>query len=77
MNRLQVNGIYRHFKHGTCYKVIAVAEHTESGENLVVYQSVEGDSKVYARPLHMFLSEVDHQKYPEVSQRFRFELIGE
>ena len=74
--------MYRHFK-GFTAKIITVATHTETGESLVVYecsgQAVNSDHKngIYARPLEMFLSEVDREKYPDVKQKYRFELIEE
>lgn len=85
-NRFKTGDVVRHFKRELLtpaelelqpemylYDIVGTAEHTESGEILMIYCPRYGERKLYARPLEMFLSEVDREKYPDVKQSFRFE----
>lgn len=69
---LVIGGIYKHFK-GNIYEVIDIALHCEDLTEYVVYKSLK-DGKTWIRPKDMFLSEVDHKKYPNITQKYRFEL---
>lgn len=73
MREVKIKGIYKHFK-GNYYLVEDVAIHSETREKYVVYRSLYGGQDLYIRPYDMFLSEVDHEKYPNVTQKYRFEL---
>ena len=73
MREVQINRVYKHFK-GNYYIVVDIATHSETKEQYVVYRQLYGDGKLWIRPLEMFLSEVDHEKYPDVKQKYRLEL---
>ena len=84
--RLHAGDVVKHFKRETVteeeaktnkylYKIVGIAEHSETREIMVVYQALYGDFKMYVRPYSMFMSPVDHEKYPEIRQEYRFEKV--
>lgn len=73
MQELKINGIYRHVK-GDYYLVEGIAKDSETQEEMVIYRKLYEDCSLWMRPKKMFLSEVDHEKYPNVKQKYRFEL---
>ena len=73
---LKIHGIYRHFK-GNYYLVEDVAKDSETGQEMVIYRQLYGDGSLWVRSKEMFLSKVDKEKYPEVTQANRFEHVDE
>ena len=73
MQELKIKGIYRHFK-GDYYLVEDIVKYSETKEEMVLYRQLYGENTLWVRPKEMFLSEVDHEKYPNVIQKYRFEL---
>lgn len=74
MRELKLHGVYRHFK-GNYYYTEGVAKDSETGEKMVVYRALYGARELWVRPLAMFLSEVDREKYPQAAQKYRFEEV--
>ena len=73
MEEVKIHGIYKHFK-GDYYLVVDIANDSETKEKVVVYRKLYDDGSLWVRNLDMFLSEVDHKKYPNAKQKYRFEL---
>lgn len=80
---LHIGDVMQHFKRATVsqetqeylYRILAFARHTETDEKLVIYHALYPPYKTCARPYDMFISEVDHEKYPDIKQMYRFEKI--
>ncbi|MCC6093785.1 MAG: DUF1653 domain-containing protein [Eubacterium sp.] len=83
MREFHPGDVVRHFKRETVdsgsnqylYKIVGVATHSETREKMMVYMALYGDFGLYVRPYDMFMSEVDHKKYPEIKQKYRFETV--
>lgn len=72
----QPGQVYRHFK-GNLYRIVTLAQHSETREILVIYQALYGEFQIYARPLSMFMEKVDKEKYPDEAAELRFTLMKE
>lgn len=73
MQEIKIKAIYKHFK-GDYYLVEDIVTHSETKEKMVLYRRLYEDCSLYVRPYDMFASEVEHEKYPNVEQKYRFEL---
>ena len=73
MRKVKINKVYKHFK-GDLYLVIDIGINSETGDEEVIYRALYGDNVLYIRPISSFLGEVDYKKYPNIKQKYRFEL---
>ena len=73
MQEIKLHRIYKHFK-GDYYLVEDIATDSETCKRVVIYRKLYDDGSLWVRPMEMFLSEVDHEKYPDCKQKYRFEL---
>ena len=74
MKEIKIHGIYKHFK-GDYYLVEEIAKDCETLEDLVIYRKLYEDGSCWVRPLKDFMGKVNHEKYPNVEQEYKFELI--
>lgn len=74
MREIKIHGIYKHFK-GDYYLVEEIAKDCETLEDVVIYRKLYDDGTCWIRPLNDFLGEIDKEKYPNVEQIYKFELI--
>ena len=72
--RFAPGDVVRHFK-GKKYEILYIAKDSETMEAVVVYRALYGEQGVWVRPLEMFLSPVDREKYPDAEQQWRFEKV--
>ena len=72
MRKIHINHIYRHYK-GDQYIVLGIGKHSETLEEHVIYRALYGDGQIWVRPINLFIDEVDHKKYPNVKQKYRFQ----
>ena len=72
-SRFKLHGVYRHFK-GDYYILEDIIYHSETKEKMIAYRALYGEGRLWCRPYDMFFAEVDHQKYPDAEQKYRFEL---
>ncbi len=72
MRKIKINGVYKHFK-DKLYVVEKIAKDCETLEDVVIYRALYDDAKLWVRSYKDFISEVDHVKYPDVKQKYRFE----
>ena len=81
MRKFASGDIIQHFKSETVdqtsmqylYEYIGVAMHSETRDRMIVYRALYGDKGLFVRPYEMFMEEVDHEKYPKIRQKYRFE----
>ena len=83
MRNFASGDIIQHFKRETVdqnsmqylYEYIGVAMHSETRDKMIVYRALYGEKELFVRPYEMFMDEVDHEKHPEIRQKYRFEKI--
>ncbi len=83
MRNFASGDIIQHFKRETVdqnsmqylYEYIGVAMHSETRDKMIVCRALYGEKELFVRPYEMFMDEVDHEKHPEIRQKYRFEKI--